>query len=181
MANLRGSETAMFGLASHPPVVVHREDVITYPKGCSESRQLNAGEAIEFPTRLRGWYSFSNCCKTQYAANPKYGGIPNFLRAHLSIFSTMDYAKQIGLKTYIRDDARYWKHRDQTKLLAELKKWDELIAGFTGRLTDAIGGQIPGSIVAPIKNRPDFEHLEAKGVKRLKAIGEQKPKRRGKK
>ncbi len=64
-ANLRGSETAMFGLASHPPVIVHREDVVSYPPGCSEQRQTGAGPAVEFKTRLRGWFSWSICCKTQ--------------------------------------------------------------------------------------------------------------------
>ena len=50
--------------------------------------------------------------------------------------------------------------------MAELARWDELIAGFAGQLSDA-KGPAPGTLVAPIKDRPDFEHLEAKGQRRL--------------
>jgi hypothetical protein len=164
-ANIKGSETATFGLATHPPVVIHREDVITYPEDCGESRHINAGATIEFPTRLKGWYSWSACTKTQYAANPRDGGPANFLRAHLSIFKAVDEAEKLGLKTFIRDDGHYWRHRDESKLLKELAKYDELIAGFAGRLSDALDS--PGAVVAPIKDRPDFEHLEAKGADRI--------------
>lgn len=176
MANLKGSETAMFGLASHPPVVVHREDVITHDDGgesWGETRHINAGDPIEFPTRLKGWYSWSAFCKTQYAANPKFGGAANFLRAHLAVFGAVDGAKELGLKTHIRDDGHYWRHRSEAKLLEELKNYDELIAGFTGRLGDVLGNA-SGRVVAPIKERPDFEHLEAKGADRLKKIGVKK-------
>lgn len=177
-ANLRGSETASFGLASHPPVVVHHEDVIIHPPEGGDERRVGAGPAVEFPTRLRGWYSWSECCKTQYAANPKFGGVENFIRAHLSVFRVIDECKRMGLTTYIRDDAKYWRHRDQRKLLAELQRWDELIAGFAGRLSDKFGS-VPGAIVAPIKDRPDYEHLEAKGEGRIEEAA-RKGKRRGK-
>jgi hypothetical protein len=166
-ANLKGSETATFGLASHPPVVLHHEDIITTEPGGGETHQIGTGAAIEFPTRLRGWYSWSSCTKTQYAANPKYGGIPNFLRAHLSVFRAIDAAKRIGLKTYIRDDGRYWRYRSESKLVVELAKWDGLVAGIAGKFSDALGNA-PGMVVAPIKDRPDFEHLEAKGIQQLK-------------
>jgi hypothetical protein len=175
MANLKGSETAMFGLATHPPVVMHREDLISLEDG-NESRQLNAGDPIEFPTRLRGWYSWSSFCKTQYAGNPKFGGPKNFLRAHLSVYRSVEAAQKLGLKTRISDDAGYHRHRDQARLLEEVRKYDELIAGFTGRFTDVLGNA-PGTIVAPIKDRPDFEHLEARGADRLKRV-KPKPKRK---
>jgi hypothetical protein len=172
MANLKGAETTTIGLASHPPVVVHREDVITKEQR-GETRHLNAGATIEFPTRLRGWYSWSNFVKTQYAGNPRYGGPKNFLRAHLSVFRTVELATKLGLKTRIRDDGEYWKHHDKTKLLVSLKEHDELIAGFTGRLTNVIGNA-PGAIVAPIKDRPDFEHVEARGDKALRDMHKRK-------
>ncbi len=84
------------------------------------------------------------------------------------------------MTTRIRDDGKYWRHRSEQKLLAELNKWDELIAGFTGRLSDALG-EVPGALVAPIKARPDFEHLEAKGERRLDEITRRKPRPRRKK
>ena len=146
-ANCKGAETAVFGLASHPPVVVHREDIISSSPGGGVTHQLGAGASIEFPTRLRGWYSWSGFTKTQYAANPRYGGVANFIRAHLSIFKVVDGAKKLGLKAVIHDDAHYWKHRSEARLLAELAKWDELIAGFVGRFSDRIG-DATGRIVA---------------------------------
>jgi hypothetical protein len=176
MANARGSETAEFGLASHPPVVVHREDVVTRVPGRGEERRVGAGPAVEFPTRLRGWYSWSACCKTQYAANPKYGGIAHFLRVHRAIFAVLDECKRLGMTTRIRDDGKYWRHRDDAKLVAELQKWDELVAGFAGKLCDALGSQ-QGTVLAPIRDRQDFEHLEAKGARRL-AEGTKRQKRR---
>jgi hypothetical protein len=152
--------------------VVHREEAITRDEH-GQIRQRDAGAAIEYPTRLRGWYSWSNFVKTQYAGNPKYGGPKNFLRAHLSVFRVVELAKKLGLKTHIRDDGGYWKHHDKTKLLISLQQHDELIAGFTGRLTDVVGNA-PGAIVAPIKDRPDFEHLEARGDKSLRDVGKRK-------
>ena len=170
VAHVRGAETAEFGLASHPPVVVHHEDVITQRRGRGEQRRVGAGPAVEFQTRLRGWYSWSQGCKTQYAANPAYGGVENFLRAHLSIFQMVDECRRLGLKVRVRDDGKYWRHGDRDKLLAELARWDELIAGFAGKLSDHLGGS-GGAVVAPIKERPDFEHLEARGDQLLRARG----------
>jgi hypothetical protein len=165
-ANLEGSETASFGLATHPPVVVHREDVIIKHSEHDEERRVGAGAPVEFNTRLRGWYSWSGIVKTQYAGDPRLGGAENFLRAHRSIFQAVDECERLGMKVHIRDDANYWRHRDDAKLLAELKRWDALIAGVAGKLTDALGNQ-PGAVVGPIKDRPDFEHLEARGAEQL--------------
>jgi hypothetical protein len=178
-ANIRGSETASFGLASHPPVVVHREEVIISHPGGGETRQIGKGAPTEFNTRQRGWYSWSNFVKTQYAGNPKLGGADNFLRAHHSVFAAIDECKRLGMTVRIRDDANYWKHRDDKKLIAELKRWDELIAGFAGKLTDALEGT-EQTFVAPIKNRPDFEHLEARGAEMMKKAKRKKRKGRGK-
>ncbi|HXE52382.1 MAG TPA: hypothetical protein VN541_05170 [Tepidisphaeraceae bacterium] len=176
-ANIRGSETASFGLASHPPVVLHREEIIVSHGENAQSHQIGQGPAIEFNTRLRGWYSWSNFVKTQYAGNPKFGGVENFLRAHRSVFAAIDECKRLGLTTRIRDDANYWRHRNDEKLVAELKRWDELIAGFAGKLTDAFE-EAGHSFVAPIKDRPDFEHLEARGADMMKKAGKGK-KRKG--
>ena len=134
--------------------------------------------------RLRGWYSWTNYCKTQYAGDPKLGGDANFLRAHLSIFKAVEAAKELGFKTHIRDDAKYWRHKSEKKLLAELHKWDQLIAGVAGGLKDHLKSTgITDSVAAPIFDRSDFEHLEAKGVDILRAMGKKKKsskRRRGK-
>ena len=58
-ARVPGAESAPIGLASHPPVVIHREDVIERNKNGSErGRIMGQGDPVEFPTRRRGYYSW---------------------------------------------------------------------------------------------------------------------------
>ena len=168
--HVRGAETASIGLASHPPVVLHHEDIIQRDRhGAEQGRIIGEGNPIEFPTRRRGYYSWHSFCKTQYAANPKLGGEANFLKAHLSLIELLDQIKAAGVKLRIRDDSRYAKHRDVDRLLHSLRKWDAIVANIVGNLSDAIGSE-SGLLVAPIKERPDFEHLEAKGINVLKKM-----------
>jgi hypothetical protein len=167
---VKGSETASIGLASHPPVVVHQEDVIERDEtGKEGGRIIGQGDPIEFPTRRRGYYSWHSRCKTQYAGNPKLGGEANFLKAHLSLIELLDQIKATGVKMQIRDDSRYARHRNVDRLLRCLRDWDALVATIAGRFSDALSDK-PGAVVAPIKARPDFEHLEAKGIGVLKKI-----------
>jgi len=63
-AHVNGAETASFGLASHPPVVVHRTDVVERDAEGHKTVRMGAGEAVEVPTRLRGWYTWRSFCKT---------------------------------------------------------------------------------------------------------------------
>ena len=81
------------------------------------------------------------------------------------LFKMIDKCKSLGMTTNITDDANYWKHRSVERLLAESERWDELIAGFAGRMSDRLGDEI--EIAAPIKQRADFEHLEARGQRHL--------------
>ena len=152
--HVQGAETASIGLASHPPVVVHREDVIERNKDGSErGRLLGQGDPIEFPTRRRGYYSWHSFCKTQYAGNPKLGGEANFLKAHLSLIELLDQIQAAGVKVRIRDDSRYAKHRDVDRLLRSLRDWDAIVARIVGNLGDALGDE-SGELVAPSRNDP---------------------------
>jgi len=176
--HVQGAESASIGLASHPPVVLHREDVIERNEDGSESgRLIGQGDPIEFPTRRRGYYSWHSFCKTQYAGNPKLGGEANFLKAHLSLIELLDQIQAAGVKVGIRDDSRYAKHRDVDRLLRSLRSWDAIVANIAGKLSDAFGDK-SGSIVAPIKDRPDFEHLEAKGIDVLRKLAARQRKRK---
>ena len=163
-ATAAGSESALFGLASHPPVVVRRANVVTVDDDGIETTHVEAGELAEVATGLRGWYSWWGACKTQYAGNPTLGGAANFVRAHTAVYAAVDAARPLGIATTIRDDVGFQRDRDTARLTAELARWDALIAGFTGRVSDAVGA---GAVVAPIKDRPDFEHLEARGAAAL--------------
>ena len=138
---------------------------------------MGQGDPIEFSTRRRGYYSWHSFCKTQYAGNPKLGGEANFLKAHLSLIELLDQIQAAGVKVGIRDDSTYAKHRDVDRLLRSLREWDALIANFAGKLGDALG-EGSGTLVAPIKQRPDFEHLEAKGISVLRKIAARQRKRK---
>lgn len=177
---VEGSETASIGLASHPPVVVHREDVIERNDDGSEYGRIRGqGDPIEFPTRRRGYYSWHASCKTQYAGNPKLGGEVNFLKAHLGLIELLDQIHATGVKVRMSDDSKYAQHRDVDRLLNSLRDWNALIAGFAGKLGDLLGNE-PGALIAPIKDRPDFEHLEAEGMSVLKRMAARQRKRKKK-
>jgi hypothetical protein len=175
---VQGAESATIGLASHPPVVLHREDVIQRTRDGSErGRILGQGDPVEFPTRRRGYYSWHSFCKTQYAANPKIGGEANFLKAHLSLIELLDRIQATGVKVRIRDDSRYAKHRDVNRLLRSLRDWDAIVANVVGKLGDALGDN-SGLMIAPIKERPDFEHLEANGIRVLRRLATRQRRRK---
>lgn len=175
---VRGSESASIGLASHPPVVVHREDIIERAQDGSERGRLRGqGDPIEFATRRRGYYSWHSFCKTQYAGNPKLGGEANFLKAHLSLVELLDQIQQTGVKLRIRDDSGYAKHRDVERLLRSLREWDAIVARVVGKLSDTIGDE-GRSFIAPIMERPDFEHLEARGIDVLRKLATRQRRRR---
>jgi hypothetical protein len=176
--HVRGAESASIGLASHPPVVLHREDIIQGDEdGSVRGRLIGQGDPIEFPTRRRGYFSWHSFCKTQYAGNPKLGGEANFLKAHLSLIELLDQIRETGVKVRIRDDSKYAKHRDPDRLLRSLREWDAIVARFAGGLSDALGNEL-GTVIAPIKQRPDFEHLEAKGIEVLKKLASRQRRRK---
>src|SRR6266446_4891615 len=175
---VQGAESAPIGLASHPPVVIHREDVIERNKNGSErGRIMGQGDPVEFPTRRRGYYSWHSFCKTQYAGNPKLGGEANFLKAHLSVIELLDQIRVAGVNVRIRDDSRYAKHRDVDRLLRSLRNWNAIVANIVGNVGDALGDE-SGELVAPIKQRPDFEHLEAKGMSVLRKMAARQRRRK---
>jgi hypothetical protein len=142
-----GCEEANFGLCIYPGVLE-----ITDPR---------TGRARKLRTELKGW-CWSSFCKTQYASSAEAGGVPNFLRCHLSVVRMLDHAKQIGILTSVSDEGDYWEKRDIKALAQEVGEWNEMIAAQAGQLKDLLGDKVE----APITQFPDFEHLEARGNKR---------------
>lgn len=143
-----GSETAQIGLAAHRPVVEWRHE----------------GHVELLETGLAGVYSWSQCCKTQYAGLAQHGGFDNFLRAHESLVKLLDRVRDVGIELQVSDDSGYWADRDPERLRRELDSWNGLIAAFAGQLKDRLGRGGDQGIEAPILDAPDFEHLEAKGL-----------------
>lgn len=142
-----GCEPANFGFSKYPAF---------FPSPTKEK---------QVPTRLSGW-CWTSFCKTQYASDPKAGGIENFLRCHLCIIKMLDFLKQSGLVTVeVKDEGGYWDRRDMAALAKEVGEWNELVAGMVSenRTEENI-------IESPITGFPSFEHLEAKGLKRLEEL-----------
>lgn len=141
------------------------------------------------PTKLSGWY-WSSFCKTQYASDPECGGIPNFLRCHISVITLLDRtAKLPGLKVKVDDEGKYgpsvysddWQEAQRegrkpryrrhkglynpVALAKEVGDWNTMLAGFAGALNDALASN-GVTLEAPIKDFADFDQLEFKGRNR---------------
>jgi hypothetical protein len=138
----------------------------TYP--ASIEPKPGSGRKRRIPTKLVGW-QWSSFCKTQYASDPKFGGIANFLRCHLSVIRMLDFAKQTGLVTVeARDEGHYWEDRGLERLVKEVGEWNEMVAGVVSLLRPLL--EEHGTVQAAIAQFPSFEHLEAKGLARLSAL-----------
>lgn len=133
-----GCESANFGLCLYPKTIE------------IEGKRIRTG--------LKGW-CWSSFCKTQYASNPDCGGMENFLRCHLSLVKLLDCAAELGLLGEVNDEGEYWEKRDLPALVNEIGEWNNMMAGWAGRLKDALGE----GAIAEITKFPNFEHLEAKG------------------
>ena len=121
---------------------------------------------------LAGW-RWSSFCKTQYASDPDYGGVQNFLRCHLCVVKLLDFAKATGLMSVeVQDEGGYWEARSLEKLAREVGQWNEFVAaisGMVGDLAQAVGVTYESAIAG----FPNFEHLEARGRQRLEEIRSQ--------
>lgn len=136
-----GSEPANFGLAQYPEFV-----------------EIEPTQRL--PTKLVGW-SWRSFCKTQYASASSCGGVPNFVRCHLSIVELLDAIQKRQLAAVeVNDEGGYWEDRDVRKLAETVGEWNELVAAVAGQLKDAAAGF---TVEAPITQFADFEHLEARG------------------
>lgn len=141
-----GCEPAIFGFCRYPAHV-------KLPSGKKQA------------TGKLGWclYSF---CTTQYASDPKYGGVENFVRCHLCVIKMLDFIRQTGLATVtIEDGSGYWEHRSLETLVKEIGKWNVFMAGAISVFRSWTEGE--GTFVAPITEYQNFEHLEAKGLDRI--------------
>ena len=130
--------------------------------------------------KLGGW-RYRSFCKTQYASNPACGGLPNFIRCHVSLICLLERLSTLGLEVGIDDEGKYGRsyytddyrvakpvytwhdgQHDVKALAEEVGDWNEMIAAALGGLQDA-AKQHGGNIEAEITQYPDFEHLEFRG------------------
>jgi hypothetical protein len=130
------------------------------PKTIEVQKPDGAKTELKMRSRHWGWSSFS---KTQYAADPREGGIHNFLRCHLSLVAMLDRAQELGFGLEVHDEGGFYQSRDVADLCKEVSNQSEVLAAFAGALKDVSGGKIE----APILGNPQFERLEMKGSSRV--------------
>jgi hypothetical protein len=113
---------------------------------------------VRIPTEIKGW-SWASSCKTQYASDPSCGGVPHFLRCHLTVIKLLDHARQLGILESVSDESGFWDGRSLESLAKTVGEWNAMIAGLAGQFKDWFGDDV----AAPILQYPNFEHLEANG------------------
>ena len=145
-----GCERMELFLASYPKTMIVKDE--------------NTGRSNRIRTNYSSW-SGGGFCKTQYSSHPAQGGNANFLRAHLSVCRMLDYAGELGIAGKVTDESGFFENRDIPALIQELGDWNAMIAAGVGAFGDLLGG----SLEAPIKTFPDYEHLEAKGATKIDA------------
>ncbi len=120
-----------------------------------DMERLVFGEENTIPGETGTWGSF---CKTQYS---NQFGLPTFLRAHMTVCAILEKAQDMWFKVFVHDEGEFWTKRDVKALAEEVAQWDQMIAAMFGTMKDAAP---EGVLESPIQNRPDFEHLEMKGL-----------------
>jgi hypothetical protein len=126
------------------------------PEFKADINRLLWGEKHVVPGEKGIWGSF---CKTQYANDPRVGGMPNFLRAHLSVCAILEKAQEVGFDVHVSDEGDFWTKRDVKLLAQEVGEWDQMIAAQFGMLKDAVPDGL--AVESSMSGRPDFEKLEA--------------------
>lgn len=109
-----------------------------------------------------GHWQWQDYCKTQYASNPGYGGLENFLRCHQAVIHILDACQRLGILESASDPSGYWEERNLETLVKSLREHNIFTAAAVGNVKDLLE-PLGYTSQAAILNRPDFEHLEALG------------------
>ncbi len=133
----QGSESAIFGLATYQEI------------------------------KERNDWSLSSFCKTQYASNPEYGGLENFIRCHKFIVEMLDEIQKLGISCKVDDEGEYWSGRNLDNLMSNLRQYNFFVAALAGTFKNQSNEQV-NIVQAPVLDYPNFEYLEAEGQELLK-------------
>lgn len=132
----RGCEAATFGLAH-----------------CSAGSVLFDDEP---PIEYDVWF-WHHCCKTQYASVVSN---EHLIHCHLSLVTLVEECERRGIAIAVRDETGYWETRSTEHLVAEVEKMNGIVAGFAGRLSDAISPNYKAQ--GAIFEHQEFERMETK-------------------
>ena len=116
-----------------------------YPAFIEVANPVHLGQRQHIATRLGGW-RWSSFCKTQYASAADCGGVPNFLRCHLSVIKMLDQAQTLGILSEVHDEGGYWQKRDLRALADEVGVWNEAVAGLASQLSAWFGKDVVSAI-----------------------------------
>ncbi|MCT7975266.1 hypothetical protein [Laspinema olomoucense] len=183
----QGCECANFGLALFPETTevklrkpepgAGRQEIKPwgwedFQRSIEEKRTGKIDETkvgiLTIPTNLPPW-SWSNFCKTQYASNPEYGGMKNFLKCHGLVIQMLDIAQELGILESVHDEGGYWNSRNSQNLSQSVGNYNALVAGVVGGLKTLFTQEgIEAQTQAPITDYPNYEYLEAEGEQQLK-------------
>ncbi len=129
-----GSEWLEIYLASYPKTMMVEDE---------------RGRRRRIPTDHTTW-SGRGFCKTQYASDPSCGGVPNFLKAHLSVCRLLDHAKKLGILAEVYDEGHFFENRDVPALVNTIADWNAFIAAGVGAMDELTDSKA----VAPINASP---------------------------
>jgi hypothetical protein len=126
-------------------------------------------------------------CKTQYASNPVFGGLANFVKCHVAVIRYLDKINELtGMKVVIEDEGHFgpdtysddWREarkegRPATyvwhpatysleTLLHQCSDYNDMIAAGAAGIRAVLG--VTEELETPITNFPNFEQLEFKGM-----------------
>jgi hypothetical protein len=130
-------------------------------KGCS---MADIGFSV-YPDGEQVWTWFGYC-KTQYASNPEYGGLENFITSHLKIIDLLDAAQAMGIECDVTDNGNYWQSRDRALLAKTVSDNNLFTAVAMGAMKDVATSQ-NATLAAPILDFPNFEYLEGHGQQKF--------------
>ena len=129
-------------------------------QGCN---QTSFGLATHQSSGQKKDWFWKTSCKTQYANNPEYGGIENFLKCHLLMIKMLESATQLDMLVEVTDPSGYWQERDPEKLIKSINEETFMLAAIMGTLKDSLTEK-DYKVLSPIFEFPNFEYLEAKGT-----------------
>lgn len=116
--------------------------------------------------KVGGPWAWRGFTKTQYANDPRCGGLENFIRCHLCVVAMLDAAKELGFAVEVHDESDYWKTRDLKALIKTIGEWDQFIAALGSAVQDVAGS----GVVTQMDGRPDREVLELRGFQNPKVV-----------
>ena len=110
----------------------------------------------------KGGRMWSGFCKTHYAVQSEYGGIQNFIKAHLTVCAMLEHASELGFIVEVSDEGSFWDTHDLDILTKEINEQNAFISAFAGALKDAIGNT-DYAVQSEAFNTVDFERNEMIG------------------